>query len=55
MIGVSDSGVEGANLLDDLHAAVARAIEDGTDMETFRKDFRQIVARNGWTGEGSLE
>lgn len=50
------AGAQGADLLDDLFAAVARAIEDGTGLETFRKDFRTIVAKHGWTGwtgEGS--
>ena len=37
-------------MLADLAAAVDRAIAEGTSLEQFRKDFRVIVARNGWTG-----
>lgn len=50
------AGAQGADLLTDLHTAIAKAIEDGTGIEAFRKDFVQIVNRNGWTGwtgEGS--
>lgn len=50
------AGAMKADLLDDLRQAVDKAISSGTTLETFRKDFRQIVAKNGWTGwtgEGS--
>lgn len=50
------AGAQGADLLADLHGAVAKAIADGTGLEAFRKDFVQIVNRHGWsgwTGEGS--
>lgn len=44
------AGAQKADLLADLAAAVDKAISQGTTLETFRKDFREIVARNGWTG-----
>ncbi|SIQ96174.1 Phage Mu protein F like protein [Aromatoleum tolulyticum] len=50
------AGAMKADLLQDLREAVAKAIAAGTTLETFRKDFRQIVAKHGWTGwtgEGS--
>jgi hypothetical protein len=50
------AGAKKADLLADLNAAVAKAIEKGTGLEEFRKDFRKIVEErgwHGWTGEGS--
>lgn len=50
------AGATKADLLADLKRAVDKAIEQGTSLETFRTDFRQIVANHGWTGwtgEGS--
>lgn len=50
------AGAAKADLLADLHGAVGKAIEQGTTIETFRKDFAQIVAArgwHGWTGEGT--
>lgn len=50
------AGAAKSDLLADLHAAVQKAIDKGTTLETFRRDFRQIVERHGWhgwTGEGS--
>lgn len=44
------AGALKADLLADLAAAVDKAISQGTTLETFRKDFREIVARNGWEG-----
>jgi len=44
------AGAIKADLLSDLAAAVDRAIAEGTSLETFRKDFRAIVARSGWHG-----
>jgi hypothetical protein len=52
------AGALKADLLADLAAAVDKAISQGTSLEVFRKDFRQIVARHGWTGwtgEGSAK
>lgn len=50
------AGAQGADLLADLNAAVLKAIEQGTGLDAFRKDFKALVAKNGWTGwtgEGS--
>lgn len=47
--------VAGANridLLNDLRAAVDKAIADGTGLEAFRRDFDQIVAKYGWDYTG---
>ncbi|SDW76130.1 Phage Mu protein F like protein [Sulfitobacter pontiacus] len=52
------AGAVKADLLADLGAAVDKAISQGTGLEEFRRDFRQIVERrgwHGWTGEGSLK
>ncbi len=50
------AGAQGADLLADLRTAVDKAIEQGTGLGAFRKDFDALVARHGWTGwtgEGS--
>ncbi len=44
------AGAQGGDLLYDLRGAVDKAIEQGTGLEQFRKDFKQIVAQHGWTG-----
>lgn len=44
------AGAAKADLLSDLAAAVDRAVAEGKSLEAFRKDFRAIVARHGWTG-----
>ena len=44
------AGAMQADLLADLHTAVLKGIAEGTTLETFRKDFKEIVARTGWTG-----
>lgn len=44
------AGAAKADLLSDLAAAVDRAIAEGKSLEAFRKDFRMIVGRHGWTG-----
>jgi uncharacterized protein with gpF-like domain len=52
------AGAMKADLLTDLAAAVDKAIAEGRGIEDFRKDFRTIVAKNGWTnwtGEGSIQ
>lgn len=49
------AGAAKADLLADLHAAVTRAAE-GEGIAAFRKNFKVIVAKHGWTGwtgEGS--
>ena len=50
------AGAQGSDLLYDLRGAVDQAIEQGTGLDAFRKDFRNIVAKHGWhgwTGEGT--
>ncbi|QPL39379.1 phage head protein [Erythrobacter sp. A30-3] len=52
------AGAAKADLLTDLAAAVDKAIAEGRGIEDFRKDFRAIVKRHGWTGwtgEGSVK
>jgi hypothetical protein len=44
------AGAAKANLLADLRAAVTKAINQGTTLAEFRKDFDALVARHGWTG-----
>jgi hypothetical protein len=44
------AGAMKADLLADLRGAVDKAIEQGTGLEAFRKDFKAIVAKHGWTG-----
>jgi hypothetical protein len=50
------AGAMKAELLADLAAAVDKAITNGGTLQSFRKDFREIVEKNGWhgwAGEGS--
>lgn len=52
------AGAMKADLLADLATAIEKAVSQGTTLEEFRRDFRQIVARHGWTGwagEGSAK
>lgn len=52
------AGAAKADLLADLAAAVDKAISEGRGFEEFRRDFRAIVAKHGWTGwtgEGSVK
>ncbi|MBL4751466.1 MAG: virion morphogenesis protein [Amylibacter sp.] len=54
--GFMVAGAVKADLLADLAQAVDKAIAQGTSLEEFRRDFRQIVTNrgwHGWTGEGS--
>lgn len=44
------AGAMKAELLSDLAGAVDKAIAEGTTLETFRADFRSIVAKHGWVG-----
>lgn len=55
--GFMVAGAMKADLLADLAAAVDKAIAEGRGIEELRRDFRAIVAKNGWTGwtgEGSV-
>jgi len=50
------AGALKADLLNDLNHIVKKAITDGITIDDFRKDFLNIVAKNGWTnwtGEGT--
>lgn len=56
--GFMVAGAAKADLLADLAAAVDKAITEGRGIEEFRRDFRNIVGRygwTGWTGEGSVK
>lgn len=44
------AGAGKADLLNDFNAAIQKRIVDGKGLEAFRKDFSEIVQRNGWTG-----
>ena len=44
------AGAMKADLLADLATAMEKAESKGTTLEEFRRDFKQIVARHGWTG-----
>lgn len=52
------AGAANADMLQDFRAAIDKAIAQGTGLEQFRKDFKAIVAKYGWTnytGSGSAE
>ncbi|MCB8748366.1 head morphogenesis protein [Rhodoferax sp. U2-2l] len=52
------AGAAKADLLADLHQAVVKSAADGAGLQAFRKDFKAIVAKHGWTGwtgEGTRE
>ena len=44
------AGAGKADLLDDLHGAMQKRIEDGRGLNAFRADFSDVVKRHGWTG-----
>ena len=47
------AGATKAQLLEDLHVAVTKAIEEGTTLAEFRKDFDGAVQDAGWSYKGS--
>ena len=49
----SVAGAYKDDLLTDFRAAVDKAITEGTTLETFRKDFDNIVETHGWNYNGS--
>lgn len=52
------AGATKADLLADFALAVDKSISQGTTLEEFRRDFRQIVEKHdwrGWTGEGTAK
>lgn len=46
------AGAAKAGLLTDFHTAIKKAIESGTTLHEFRKDFVNIVAKHGWSYNG---
>jgi len=48
--GFMVAGAVKADLLADLAAAIDKSITEGTGFEAFKRDFRSIVAKRGWTG-----
>jgi uncharacterized protein with gpF-like domain len=44
------AGAKKSDLLSDLANAVDRHIAEGKGLGSFRKEFKSIVAKNGWTG-----
>lgn len=53
--GFTVAGAERADLLADLRTAVDKAVSQGTTLETFRRDFDEIVARYGWEYNGGRD
>ena len=49
----SVAGAATEAIVQDFRAAVAKAIEQGTTLEEFRRDFDDIVAKHGWVHTGS--
>lgn len=44
------AGAAQADLLADLNRAVEKSIEQGMGLDEFRRDFKNAVQQNGWTG-----
>lgn len=53
--GFMVAGAENADLLGDLRGAVDAAIGEGETLAQFRKRFRDIVGRHGWSYKGGFE
>lgn len=51
--GFMVAGAYRDDILADFHASVEKAIAKGTTLEKFRQDFDNIVARHGWSYNGS--
>jgi len=51
--GFMVAGAYKADLLADFRTAVDKAVTKGTTLEAFRKDFDNIVAKHGWSYNGS--
>jgi len=51
----SIAGAARDDLLEDMRKAVDRAVTEGVTIETFRKDFDDIVARYGWAYKGGRD
>ena len=52
-MGFMVAGATKAELLTDFQSAIDSAIAEGTTLETFRKEFDNIVAKHGWSYKGS--
>jgi uncharacterized protein with gpF-like domain len=52
-VGFMVAGAIKAELLNDFRGALDQAISTGSTLETFRKDFDAIVARYGWSYNGT--
>ncbi|MDO9499030.1 phage minor head protein, partial [Falsiroseomonas sp.] len=50
--GFMVAGAAGDDLLNDFRGAIRQAIEDGTTLADFRKQFDQIVSTHGWAHNG---
>ena len=50
--GFMIAGAQRDDMLCDFQGALRKAIEQGTTLEVFRKDFDQIVSRYGWSYNG---
>lgn len=50
--GFMVAGAMRDDMLCDFHTALRKAIEQGTTLEEFRKDFDQVVGRYGWSYNG---
>lgn len=48
--GFMVAGAMKADLVTDLQGAIQKAIDKGTTLTEFRRDFKSIVAKHGWTG-----
>ena len=46
------AGAKDRDMLADIQKSIADAIEQGTSLEAFRKDFDQIVKKHGWSYKG---
>lgn len=51
--GFMVAGAQRDDLLCDFHAAIDKGIAQGTTLEEFRADFDTIVAKHGWSYNGS--
>ena len=49
------AGAQREALLADFQGAIAKALEDGTTLAEFRRDFDAIVARHGWRFKGGRD
>jgi SPP1 gp7 family putative phage head morphogenesis protein len=47
------AGAMKMDLVNDFHESIASALENGTTLADFRKDFDSIVAKHGWEYKGS--